>query len=1136
MIAERLVLPTASVAALLLAANSLATSLRVHAPAEFADAVAEAVASGPCGTVGSPVVLDRTTLVRTLVDFPADFLDGLVPAIRYGFVSYPVSVQLDPVSGAALFRNAEDTVFYTLTPPPGTSALATFLPQGTDPAGVVVHWRVLPEEWGNGSSRLNATPPLRTGGSDEVFRFSAIDCLTNGVSLTLAWPTNTVFPDGVIDLYFAEALHGPWGVLRTLDVPETNATASVFLDPAEIPSYTNGAPPHVHDTGCSLVTNIAPNIFSGGGAVTNVRWSCSTNTGHRVGPSGFFRAGTRQDTDADGLPDAFETIVLGTDPLDALDALADPDADGLPNVYEWVHGTDPLVPDWEAAPRRTVGGPGADFATLSAAFSVSQPYDILEIQPGTYSGNGWTFLDIPSHPILITSPDGGKHRAVVTRPGEQAFLLFPEGDGHHVVVQGLRIELDESATVQAAFWLGGTAPGTGTGSPGFFRDVEVRFGGGGRYRYGWFIRHASTEPVILSGCVVDAEGASDAIGFSAIDSSELLLENCTFRGFGGGMHESSAVHLESTATNGGGATNPVPVTIRNCLFDASFTNAYVLAMLTNGVSYSVTMDHCLVPSALDFPPDTAVGTVFSEVSTDRYGHLLSASSPAVGAGTAPVFAMRDVDGELFSCPPSIGADEWSDGTGVDTDGDGLSNGEETWLWDTDPFLPDTDGDGIGDGLEALHGADPLNPRSFCFDLCIDAPWTPCVHPDARLCVAAASTNGVWSVFAASLSASTAANGVYDFGHVLSPGPGVPHLVFFLDADNDGIPGADEVRCTTPLSPGNHDGGLSAGGTIDGDRDGIPDLWELAHGLCPTNALDAAGNPDGDGLVNLHEYWAGCDPWTVDGTNTLLSAIATSIDSRIAGVTNAAAAKPIYNNYISNARNGIFERNTNCWAYGIDLSCASIWHSGTEKNNWGPATLISPRHALGAAHASPQTGMAYIWQAMDGTLYTRTITATNALPGTDIVICLLNAEIPTNAIAPAKILPQDYADYIGTGKLLPVLATDQEAKALVYEIDTMEKFFPQQGWKLAYKRALEEQRLMLYEEAIIGDSGRPLFCIVDGEIGFLGAFWNGYSTPRSSTVVHSAELIQEAMNSLCSGYLLQVLDISEYCVLQNEVSQ
>ena len=55
-----------------------------------------------------------------------------------------------------------------------------------------------------------------------------------------------------------------------------------------------------------------------------------------------------------------------------------------------------------------------------------------------------------------------------------------------------------------------------------------------------------------------------------------------------------------------------------------------------------------------------------------------------------------------------------------------------------------------------------------------------------------------------------------------------------------------------------------------DNDGMSDLWEIANGLFPTNALDAAENPDGDGLVNLHEYWAECDPWTVDGTSAIQS--------------------------------------------------------------------------------------------------------------------------------------------------------------------------------------------------------------------------------------------------------------------------
>jgi hypothetical protein len=69
----------------------------------------------------------------------------------------------------------------------------------------------------------------------------------------------------------------------------------------------------------------------------------------------------------------------------------------------------------------------------------------------------------------------------------------------------------------------------------------------------------------------------------------------------------------------------------------------------------------------------------------------------------------DPDGDELTTDQEIALG--TDPLKYDTDGDGLSDGDEVNIYHTNPLVADTDGDGMSDGQEVIAGTDPNDPSS-----------------------------------------------------------------------------------------------------------------------------------------------------------------------------------------------------------------------------------------------------------------------------------------------------------------------------------------------------------------------------------------------------------------------------------------
>ena len=215
----------------------------------------------------------------------------------------------------------------------------------------------------------------------------------------------------------------------------------------------------------------------------------------------------------------------------------------------------------------------------------------------------------------------------------------------------------------------------------------------------------------------------------------------------------------------------------------------------------------------------------------------------------------------------------------------------------------------------------------------------------------------------------------------------------------------------------------------------------------------------------------------------------------------------------------FPENEKFWLNDVDFSCASPWNDAYETLRAG--TLISRRHVVFAAHYPLDKGGRILFVDKEFDVCERYIGKSKTVPGTDIQIAALTEEVSSN-IRPAKILPENYADYIGDGAGLPVVTFNQHEEALLTEMN------PIPTNRVAASHGSRQPRgegwSRFRKPLISGDSGNPAFLLVGDQPILLCCLHTGGCGAGPSLLYYRRE-IQKAMDELCPGYELESFDFS-----------
>ena len=395
-------------------------------------------------------------------------------------------------------------------------------------------------------------------------------------------------------------------------------------------------------------------------------------------------------------------------------------------------------------------------------------------------------------------------------------------------------------------------------------------------------------------------------------------------------------------------------------------------------------------------------------------------------------------------------------------------------------IGDSDGDKIPDSVELKEDTNPLDKRDYCFSLSLT--YTGVFQTTNALTIAADfGTNRIYGPCA--VSGNIWSN---NFGHCVTTVGEKISVSVWDDANQNDEWNVGETSNKYEIAVTGHDMIVTntlSYGDFDRNRNDIPDWWEMQMGLAADGvARRAYDDPDGDGLINLHEYWSGTDPLVPDGSNTLLSVAARSIDDRIGG-SDPIASVPRFVDYFANGSINVFVANTNFWARDLDLSCVNVWNDGNYPGTQA-ATLITQKHVVMANHW--WNDGSYTFCDTNGAVLARTIVDAKRISD-DLLLGQLNEPLP-NSFKPAHVPSTNIVRWLASGRYLPTLCLNQEKGASVAELMAVDAEITASGGRhythygnTSQTNLVSRQRCNIRGATVDGNSGCPVFLVVGNEL-------------------------------------------------------